>query len=549
MIRPIKFAGPWKGMISSMSPDQIPPANVSFAQNVFFRTGRLSTAPPIRIEQYAPRAMQWIPDGNDWRSYWGGGRVVDIIAAKAFETAAGVKHTLYLTGDSIYLGGADRAYEVSRDPKTGNHCGYYWGPTTPQVLHYVGEVSEWLIISNGIGPYIWRMNLAHPFVFEQYVPDTGVGFIPLLGGRFMETFANRVVFGAPITPGMDQLHGIGWWGISGPFDNSYPSCGTLSLADVPGNVTGLGLIAEFLAIFKENAIFLGQKTGVLESPIAVPGARITGVGCPYPNTIERIGNGNALVFLSNDNRVTAFDTSTTQPIDDPVRDLIEARDPNSAIGHYDPINDVYMLIYPDLTLEWNTRENWWTTEVQLFPIRAAVDFCVRKRSRAINELSTTEDPSTIDQLGGSIDTLGNARILDVPGFIGDKGTGYRYSDQEVEALVRTAELRIEKPTTLTRLLLRVRAPRGAKISIRHSVDGGSSWYPWQTVTGDDFSGVARVAYDFVDTSEQFTFEFKIVGRDVIIEDAVVDVSMHQQQEGNVTLFTNADFSTSRGTGV
>lgn len=203
-----------------------------------------------------------------------------------------------------------------------------------------------------------------------------------------------------------------------------------------------------------------------------------------------------------------------------------------------------MIIYEDLILEWNTRENWWTTETTTYTLRCATTANVRKKGLAINELE-----GSIDGLGGTIDELGGDSWIPVPQFIGRYGTGYRYSDAEVEAHVRTAELRLEKPTTITRLILRVRAPKGGKLSIRHSLDGGATWYPWVSKTTDDLTGVARFTYDFVDTSEQFTFEIKVIGRDVIIEDAVVDVTMHDLQEGNVTLFTNADFTTSRGIGV
>jgi len=306
----------------------------------------------------------------------------------------------------------------------------------------------------------------------------------------------------------------------------------------------MDLLAEFLAIFKEDAIYLGQKTDVLEAPIAVPGARVIGIGCPNWRTIQRIGRGNALAFVSNQRRVSVFDGTEVVAVDDPVRDIIEAYNPATMWSFYDHILDLYMLFLPDRILEWNVKENWWTTETTGHTISCATPQYVRRKGLTINELE-----GTIDGLGGRIDELGGGRYVEAPVFVGPTSVSHRSSDTEVEAIVRTAELRLEKPTEMTRLILRVRAPHGGKISVRHSLDGGGSWYPWQTVTGDDFSGVARLTYDFVDTSEQFTFEMKVIGRDIIIEDAVVDIATHQMQEENVNLFTNADFSTSRGVGV
>lgn len=451
----------------------------------------------------------------------------------------GLECMLYVCPNKLYLGALDRVHEVTpiAEPPVPGVVGTPWQlpeGTLPTCAHVVTDAGEWLVLSNRTSPTLWRLWLGGMDRFEEaYIERKDINML-LLSAKYMAVYGERLIFGDLFFPDGEMPHAVGWYGINGPFDTTFPTAGENPLTDTPGPVTGFSQIMDYLVIGKPNSITMAQKTYDPNFPFAFM-TRVSGCGWTNDRTVARIAGGNAIVFLATDHTVRVFDGNTAEPIDTAIRNVILSykNEHDTCWAHYDAEYELYMLIFSDKIMSWNFREKWWTEER-----RPEGLICSSPVTVAIAPMTIDELEGTIDDLQGIIDDLPGAEILQKSTLISTTGSLVRDPTAERESYATTAEYRFPKPQTITRLVIRVRVLHGGELFARHSLDGGGTWSPYICTARSDIDGVTKVFYDFVATSEQFTFGIYFKGRECIIEDMIVDIPVSKEQEQVTPL--NAD---------
>lgn len=530
MFKAVQLAGPWTGVATSLSPHRIGQGQVSDGRNVFFHNGRLIAAPPFVA--WGPHPVEHVYSMEGGRGIVTVGDIInDVRFAFSILPRNGKDTMLYVTTNHIYLGGLDRAYDVT--PSGGNPMpgilGTPWNlptDTLPALAHVIQDAGEWLVLSNRTSPALWRLRVGRMDRFEEaYIERSDLNML-LLSAKHLTVFGERLVFGSCFFPDGEYPHAVGWYGINGPFDTTFPTSGSMPLTDTPGPITGFGHIMDFLVVGKPNSITLAQKTYEANFPFAFT-TRISGCGWLNERTVARVANGNGLIFLATDGTVRGFDANTAEPIDAAIRDLVADHEDefSTCWAMYDNQHELYMLVFSDMILSWSFREKWWTIERIPEDVLTSTPVAIVEAATTIDELE-----GYIDDLSGRIDELPGTEIVQQSCLISRTGALIRNDDSERESYITSAEYRFAKPTTITRLIIRIRTLEGGEMFVRHSLDGGGTWTEYKSTARSDIKGITKVFYNFVATSEQFMFDIYFKGRTLVIEDMVVDIPVSKEEE-------------------
>jgi hypothetical protein len=140
----------------------------------------------------------------------------------------------------------------------------------------------------------------------------GVG---LVGAKAVCFFDNRLIVGGTSNSSSEIL----WSGVSAFDDFSSVGSGSLILGDSIDWIQAIRTMGEFLIVYKERSIYIGQKSGKVDPAVVFSLALGQGVGIAAPETIGDLGGEH--IFLGHDN-VYVFSDKGITPIGDPVIDEI-----------------------------------------------------------------------------------------------------------------------------------------------------------------------------------------------------------------------------------
>ncbi len=517
MRKPLFIGGPWKGIAPSYSPHVVP--NEVFADGRAFRfhNGRAMLAPTFVASNPLPIVS-------------GGSRISNLLRVFFIRIRNASDKVLYLTRSGAYAGDIYKVQDIT------SNSGWSAEPDDIiSMVHMPREVEDWVVISSSRFPHLFRWN-TQGGVLQKFEATRDEDHLPILAGRYLSSFDNRLILLHPRTSVSEIPHGVAWYGIYGPFDTEFPTAGQIELTDIPGPVTGVSQVQDYMAVFKPYGIYLGQKTYDPNLPFVFT-ARVSGVGCQNYRAIASILDGMAIAFLGVDREFYVYDAQRPVAVGQPVRDILRAYSDMDAIVSVDPDVQECHIAYPDLTLVWHLREGWWSIDDNSHGSYDIIPGYVSQTDITIDELV-----GTIDQQSGLIDDYSGSEVELSPLLATDVGLHAKSYEVVREGWLRTKEIRFPKPITMTRFVVRVRALRGGVLMMRRSENSGRSWYAWQELIRGDADGTVRAAYDFVSTSEQYLFELYFTGRHLILEDWQADVVVASEDE-DVTMLSG-DFNTS-----
>lgn len=517
MRKPLYVGGPWKGIAPSYSPHVIPFEVFSDGRAFRFHNGRAELAPGYQAVNTLPTIV-------------GGSRITDLLRIEFLRVRNDSDKVLYLTRTGVFAGDIYRVLDI-----TGSSGWQASEDDIITIVHMPQEVEDWVVIANSRFPYLFRWNTQGGILQRWDTPRTEED-IPVVTARYLYSFDNRLILGYPRTSVTDIPHGVYWFGVYGPFDTSLPTASGIELTDVPGPVTAISQVQEFMAVFKPYGIYLAQKTYDPNIPFAFT-ARVSGVGCRNYRAIASVLDGMALAFLGTDREFYVYDTQRPIPVGKPVRDILRAYSDMDAVVSVDTDTQECYIVFPDITLVWNIRESWWSIDENKHGSFTIIPGYVNSMGVMIDELV-----GTIDQQQGTIDGYAGSTITLSPLLGTEQGLHAKSYEMLREGWLRCKEIKFPRPVTMTRFVVRVRALRGGVLMIRRSENSGRTWYPWEELIRGDLDGTTRAAYDFVATSEQFIFELYFTGRHLIVEDWVGDVVVASEDE-DVSMIAS-DFNTS-----
>ena len=450
------------------------------------------------------------------------------LAVYHIESRFGNNFMLYVTRTGIYIGDYAVAYDVTpRFPSNLAALGFdTWRADTRSVITVmtvVTDTSEWVVLASSDYPFLFRLD-ADGDTFQVFNPKQGEGYLDVVGGRHMAVFNDRLVFGSVFTSLTEVPHAIAHYGVWGPFDNSFPTAGMIPLTDIGGPVTGFGKTHDFLVIFKPRGIYVAQRATSAEFPLVVK-PRVPAIGCSNAKTIVELPGARAVCFLGTDSEFYIYDVNQIQSVGGPVRNYLQERDQALARVYTNIDYGEVNIVYPDVVLVWNYRENWWAIDDNDVGLVGITQGRVIKLAPCIDDAT-----GIIDTAPGYIDENPGARVDNRPFLMSRAGLLEITEDVIREAWLRTAEIRFAKPYHLARLEIRCRTALGATMFVRRSVDSGKSWSEWAAAQSGDHDGTVRFFYDFVHVTQQVIFEIRAVAQSLVIEDFVLDVEVKNDQE-------------------
>lgn len=133
-------------------------------------------------------------------------------------------------------------------------------------------------------------------------------------GTSVAIFDNRIFIGGDENDPV-RIH----WSARGSFDTwgSTYGGGSMVLGDSPDWIQSMKRLGEYLIVYKERSIYIGQTTGLVDPPVRFEAAPGQGIGLAAPNSIGDLGEEH--IFLGWDN-VYVFSMRGMKPIADSVRD-------------------------------------------------------------------------------------------------------------------------------------------------------------------------------------------------------------------------------------
>ena len=134
------------------------------------------------------------------------------------------------------------------------------------------------------------------------------------GGRSVAIFDNRIFIG-----GDENEPSVIHWSSRGEFDkwSSLDGGGFYALGDSPDWIQSMKRLGEYLIVYKERSIYIGQTTGLVDPPVRFEAAPGQGIGLAAPNSVGDLGEEH--IFLGWDN-VYVFSMRSIKPIADSIRD-------------------------------------------------------------------------------------------------------------------------------------------------------------------------------------------------------------------------------------
>lgn len=504
MRQPVYFSGPWKGVDGDA---QDPRVSFSDVLDVEFPGGVARQREFMRVVG-GPVVL---PNGSP---------LVDLLAVVYAKHRDGMDRFVYVTRRKLYIGDGSGLKLVDA---TGSANWLAESPSDITHAHVVTDNVEWMVLATRMRPYLFRL-ASGTQRFEELKVPTSPESSSIRGGRVITTFGDRLVFGGVMFGLGEVPHAVGWFGVKGPFDWTLPTSGYMALTDVPGPVTALAHVQDFLAVFKEQGVYLLQKTFVPELPFAAF-PRLHALGVSKPGHVVSVLQQSALVFYSEvTRRVYLWDLERVTDISRPVMRELDARsDPMLTYNEHASTVDV---AYEDVVLRYSVTEGWWAKETSWWPYYPVPRF-VKRMGITIDELE-----GTIDDQQGRIDDYRAAEVLSkrcyatVGGFIRE--------DREAmgSSVWRTAPLRFPKPTTITSFEVYLKAPTNVVVSLRYSIDEGASWTQYVVLSSGDIEHGAYT-HHFVETSRSFIFEIAVEGKGVELVHWGVDVVGSKLQEDEV----------------
>lgn len=391
-------------------------------------------------------------------------------------------------------------------------------------VHIMTDASEWFVLATRLRDKLYRL-AAETQRFEEFRAPITDESSAIRGGKVIAVFGDRLVFGGVKTPFTEIPHAVGWYGIKGPFDYTLPTSGYMALTDVPGRVTALVPVQDFLAVFKEKGAYILQKTFVTDIPFAaIP--RLHTVGVSKPGHAVAVMQQSLIVFYAEETkRLYVWDLQRLEDVSMPVwRELSERSDPSL---YYNEHTESLDVVYEDATFRFSLRGKWWS-RVDVTSSAVYLPAIVHRLGLTIDELE-----GTIDEQPGRIDDYPAAVVTSEATYV--NGGGFMVPDENAvgRTVWRTAPLVFPKPTTITAFEVFLRAPLGAIVSARYSLDDeGGNWSRWETLEQGDVN-VGRYTWHFVETSRSFLFEVAVEGTNIELVRWGVEVVRNAAQEDEV----------------
>jgi len=528
VLKPTIIAGPWKGLITAVEPQSIPGNTVSAAENVWFKNGQLMSSPGFGIIGQLPKIITWKDYPEDPLTYDEG--VIEI-----GETLKNIWHVeevtrtnntpvyFFFTKTDVYMGGSQYVKKITPE-------GFELRRTMPPTfVHVVTEIDELVLFTNGYSPVVWVFDLIFDRVARPLRNKQNRFHLPMTSAKYMTLFGDRTILGN-LRMAEDELpHAIGWFGINGPLDTSFPTAGIMPLTDDPGEVTGFARFRDFLVVMKSSAVYLLQKTYNANQPVRPVGRGRP--GCFYPRSIVTLPNNVGVIYMSEDRQVCLFDGETVHDIGLVIQPTLNSLNITPyTFASLDAENSLYRLIAGDRIATFNFKDNWWSTEKVDGFIVNVLDKNLEKGPFFIDMYQEGFLSKKINGLNIQIDNLHGVSSVKEPIYV-TNSVRMKVDPRSVKRFfIKTAEFRFPKPTTISRLVLRVRSLDGGSILIRHSLDNGGTWSPTTDIWNQPINRSTLVPYNFVATSNYFVFEIEFVGASLVIHDAVADIIVDNEQE-------------------
>ena len=500
MRQPFYFEGPWKGVNADA---QDPRVYFSDVLNAEFPYGVAKQRSFLRVL------------GNPLSQ-----SLADLLAVIYVKHREGMDKFVFVTRDKLYVG--DGSGRILVDC-TANSGWFAMSPSDISWAHVVTDASEWIVLTARELGKLVRME-ASSRRFEPFVVPVGGDSSTIRGGRVLTVFGDRLVFGSVLTPISEIPHAVGWFGIKGPFDYTLPTSGYMPLTDIPGPVRAFAHVQDFLAVFKDQGAYLLQKTFLPEVPFAaIP--RLHRVGVSKPGHVVPVLQQSALVLYSEaTKRVYVWDLNKIEDVSQPVwRDLEQREDPLLSYNENEGTVDVS---YEDMVLRFSLKDGWWSKESPWWPYYPLPAY-VERMGITIDELE-----GTIDEQPGRINDYPAAVVSGKRCYAGIGGFVREDPDASGTTVWRTVPLRFPKPVTITMFEAHLRAPLNAIVSMRYSLDEGTSWSQYVTLERGDLPYNAYT-HHFVETSRSFIFEVMVEGSKVELVRWGVDVVQASYREDEV----------------
>lgn len=513
MIAPQHIIKPWKGYVNGPPIYALDDGYVTHVRGFLFSNGVLELAPFFTAYRGFP------PIDKRFDSKFGTGTVKNPRKMFVTNTRQGDHVMIFMTPTGVYIGGLNRVYKIL-DTANG------WevvNELSPTFVQYVSDSADWFIMhdgkSDGIYKFWYGVDETAVQVNNRYDPI----LLQLMHAKYITVFNERLVFGNLYMPEGPMGHAIAWFGITGPFDNEFPSAGYRPLTDEPGDITGLTHCRNFLVIFKEGATYVGAKNTDPNDPIRTVRAD-PNVGCLYVKTVQQIPRSKIITFVDQNQNVRVFDAESSEIISTPVANELIGVDLSSSFSGIDKTRNLYMLALPDRLLCWNYLENWWTILERPEHLTDFLPYVVDDDVLLINEVQ-----GIIDDTPGLIDLGGHSVVNMNMAGVHPSGFTILSSDIERAGIFRTKEWTFPKPITISRFRLDVKNLTGGTILCRHSTDGGTSWSPWDGMTSINIDRMQHVFYNFVVTQPRIMFEVFVKAKSCVIADMHLEIAPDKQQ--------------------
>lgn len=500
----VDIGGPWRGSAPSVSPQMLSQGFVHEAENVHFFNGRMHSVPGLV-------ALGSMPLCN-------GTPIGSVQKVLVLPSRNGTEQMLFITNSNVYVGDRQVVYDITGDSN--------WSMGSAANLSFtyiVTDISEWILLIpfpyNAM--YRWEVDRGN---LERWQYSVEMGRMSLISAEMATIFDNRLFFIRPYFPLYETTHGVAWFGVNGPFDDTFPTAGVSPLVDLPGPVYAYEHMADYMVLFKAGGLFLVQKTYDAQFPFVFH-RRSVGVGSLYKHSTVRIMDGRGVGFLGTDLQYYVFNGEQSVAVSGPVRDEFQKRDPYTLQVVHDDKMGLVRFVYPDLTLVWSPTEQWWSMEPGINGLISALPRYIEAVAGRVMDLP--EEPvSNLPAV--PVSYFPTATLVESLGLVTDNGfVGYD-EKQWMRGKITSGEFRFPRPITVTRLIARIRSPYGGTVSFRHF--DGQEWSDYQTTSLDDNWTISRIHYDFVCTTEQLQFEMSFDGRGFILEDAVLELASSQLQD-------------------
>lgn len=519
MIKPVIMGGPWKGIITTASPRQLPPGFFSYSENVRFRHGKamliggLSDPIPLPVDL-----------GN-------------LLYIENVVSRSGDTFTILIGSAKVYVGALSSF--IDKTP-TG------WGaasPTSASTVHVVTGGAEYFCFINDVDPglFYYDVDAGISGVIDLTAPASDVD---VNGGSYIGLFKDQIIISKIRgTSSIDDLpNGYVYGAALGPLSFSGPSSGDNQIIDTEGPINSTFRIQDYFAFAKAWSITLAQYTGNPLNPHRL--FTIDGIGVGSNESVQTIPSAQVVVFLGTDAQVYVFNGQQVKPIGEPVLNYLNQwailNDAKTEITNVrstliSSYGEYWLVFQGYGIIVWNYIDNTWQIYKFVDENGDLIDiegFGYGFTSTAADywdDIPGDWDDSTLywDDYKGSVTS--SVPIAVSGGYIYRLGAKVTTS-----AFLRTNVIRLPKPTQISRIELDVYSPTDAIIKGRYSTNGGTTWSAWTEIQieGSSNSGKSiRAFWNFVATGDRWQFELAFEGQPYMeLHDMIIDFVANSQQE-------------------